>query len=75
MSTDIFSGSYETTQGRVYTLSGGDWDTVLGAPNGERERIVVNMKLSQWSVCSSSKKERGWIEGYCYFSPLQVSIY
>ena len=43
MSTDIFSGSYETTQGRVYTLSGGDWDTVLGAPNGERERIVVNM--------------------------------
>ncbi|MFM1826040.1 MAG: hypothetical protein RLZZ37_675 [Actinomycetota bacterium] len=43
MSTDIFSGSYETTQGRVYTLSGGDWDTVLGAPTGERERIVVNM--------------------------------
>ncbi len=43
MSTDIFSGSYETTQGRVYTLSGGDWDTVLGAQNGERERIVVNM--------------------------------
>ena len=43
MSTDIFSGSYETTQGRVYTLSGGDWYTVLGAPNGERERIVVNM--------------------------------
>ncbi len=43
MSTDIFSGSYETTQGRVYTLSGGDWDTVLGAPSGERERIVVNM--------------------------------
>jgi len=43
MSTDIFSGSYDTTQGRVYTLSGGDWDTVLGAPSGERERIVVNM--------------------------------
>ncbi len=43
MSTDIFSGSYETTQGRVYTLSGGDWDTVLGAQTGERERIVVNM--------------------------------
>jgi len=43
MSTDIFSGSYETTQGRVYTLSGGDWDTVLGAASGERERIVVNM--------------------------------
>jgi len=43
MSTDIFSGSYETTQGRVYTLSGGDWDTVLGSTAGERERIVVNM--------------------------------
>jgi NADH-quinone oxidoreductase subunit D len=43
MSTDIFSGSYDTTQGRVYTLSGGDWDTVLGSTAGERERIVVNM--------------------------------
>ena len=35
--------SYETTEGRVYTVSGGDWDTISGAPDGERDRIVVNM--------------------------------
>lgn len=40
---DYFSGSYDTTEGRVYTLSGQDWDTVQGAPEGEQERIVVNM--------------------------------
>lgn len=31
------------TQGRVFTVTGGDWDTVTGAPEGEQERIVVNM--------------------------------
>jgi len=35
--------SRETTEGRVYTVTGGDWDSVLGAPEGERERVVVNM--------------------------------
>ena len=34
---------YETTEGRVYTVTGGDWDTVKGAPEGEKERVVVNM--------------------------------
>ncbi len=36
--------SRETTEGRVYTVTGSDWDTVLsgGADVGE-ERIVVNM--------------------------------
>ena len=38
-----FADSYETTEGRVYTVSGQDWDTVLAAPEGEHERIVVNM--------------------------------
>lgn len=33
----------ETSQGRVYTLSGGDWDQVKAAPTGEAERVVVNM--------------------------------
>lgn len=28
---------------RVHTVSGGDWETVLPAPDGETERIVVNM--------------------------------
>jgi len=41
--TDAYSGSYDTTEGRVYTVTGGDWDTVLAAPEGETERVVVNM--------------------------------
>lgn len=40
---DYFSGSYDTTEGRVYTLSGQDWDTVQGSAEGQQERIVVNM--------------------------------
>ncbi|MBI1350452.1 MAG: NADH-quinone oxidoreductase subunit D [Actinomycetales bacterium] len=40
---DAYSGSYETTEGRVYTVSGGDWDTISPAPEGEHDRIVVNM--------------------------------
>ena len=41
--TDTYAGSYETTEGRVYHLGGQDWDTVLGAADGEKERVVVNM--------------------------------
>jgi NADH-quinone oxidoreductase subunit D len=41
--TDAYAGAYDTTEGRVYTVTGGDWDTVLGAPDGEKERVVVNM--------------------------------
>ncbi|MEZ5117981.1 MAG: NADH-quinone oxidoreductase subunit D [Candidatus Nanopelagicales bacterium] len=40
---DAYAGSYDTTEGRVYTVSGQDWDTVLPAAEGEKERIVVNM--------------------------------
>ena len=40
---DIYSGSYETTEGTVYNLSGGDWDTIEVAPEGEKERLIVNM--------------------------------
>jgi NADH-quinone oxidoreductase subunit D len=36
------ASSRETTEGTVYTVTGGDWDTVLGA-NLDEERIVVNM--------------------------------
>ena len=39
--TDAYG--YDTTEGRVYTVTGGDWDTVLAAPPGEKERVVVNM--------------------------------
>jgi NADH-quinone oxidoreductase subunit D len=35
------SGTRETTEGTVYTVTGGDWDSVLG--ENDDERIVVNM--------------------------------
>jgi NADH-quinone oxidoreductase subunit D len=38
-----YSPSRPTTEGRVYTVTGGDWDAVMGGdPIGE-ERIVLNM--------------------------------
>ncbi|MGI9197912.1 MAG: NADH-quinone oxidoreductase subunit D [Candidatus Nanopelagicales bacterium] len=40
---DPYAASYETTDGTVFNLSGGDWDTVAAPPEGERERIIVNM--------------------------------
>jgi NADH-quinone oxidoreductase subunit D len=43
MSTDYFAESYETTEGRVHTVTGGDWDSVTGAEAGQQERVVVNM--------------------------------
>jgi len=35
------SGARETTEGRVYTVTGGDWDTIR--PENEEERLVINM--------------------------------
>ena len=40
---DAYSGSYETTEGRIYNVGGGDWDSIEGAAEGEHDRIVVNM--------------------------------
>jgi NADH-quinone oxidoreductase subunit D len=42
-SQDAFAGTYETTEGRVHTVVGGDWDSVAAAPEGEKERVIVNM--------------------------------
>jgi NADH-quinone oxidoreductase subunit D len=39
---DMYGGYRETTEGRVYTVSGGDWDTITSDPI-EDEHIVVNM--------------------------------
>jgi NADH-quinone oxidoreductase subunit D len=36
------AGTRETTEGTVYTVTGGDWNSVLGAAS-EEERIVVNL--------------------------------
>ena len=37
------STGYETTEGRVHTVIGGDWDSVHGAADGAKEHVVVNM--------------------------------
>jgi NADH-quinone oxidoreductase subunit D len=43
--TDPYAGSRETTEGRIYTVTGGDWDSVLagGTDPIAEERLVVNM--------------------------------
>src|SRR4051812_34368685 len=41
--SDPYAGSRETTEGRVYTVIGGDWDATLGADPHESERLVVNL--------------------------------
>jgi NADH-quinone oxidoreductase subunit D len=43
MSSDAYSPSRETTEGRVYTVSGGDWDSVFTGDPLQQERLVVNM--------------------------------
>jgi len=40
--TDVYAAAArETTEGRVYTVTGGDWDTI--DPDADEERIVINM--------------------------------
>ncbi|HEY3736201.1 MAG TPA: NADH-quinone oxidoreductase subunit D [Jatrophihabitans sp.] len=42
--TDAFAPSRETTEGRVYNLTGGDWEAVSGAiADAGDERIVLNL--------------------------------
>ncbi len=42
--TDPYAGSRETTEGRVYTVTGGDWDaTFTGMELEGEERLVVNL--------------------------------
>jgi NADH-quinone oxidoreductase subunit D len=43
MNNDFYADSYDTTEGRVHTVVGGDWDSVHGAADGHQERVVVNM--------------------------------
>ena len=40
---DAYAGSYESNAGTIYNVAGGDWDTIAPAPEGEQDRIVVNM--------------------------------
>ncbi|MEV6526538.1 NADH-quinone oxidoreductase subunit D [Longispora sp. NPDC051575] len=42
--TDTYADARETTEGRVFTVTGGDWDAVLGGDDPiHDEKIVVNM--------------------------------
>lgn len=41
--TDPYAGVRETTEGPVYTVTGQDWDDVVGAAAAGEERVVVNM--------------------------------
>ena len=44
MSTADYAKARETTEGKVFTVTGGDWDTVVGGHDPvSEERIVVNM--------------------------------
>jgi NADH-quinone oxidoreductase subunit D len=38
-----YTPSRDTTEGRVYTVTGGDWDAVIGGDPIADERIVLNM--------------------------------
>jgi NADH-quinone oxidoreductase subunit D len=40
---DPYATSRETTEGRVYTVTGGDWDSLLSGDPLRDERLVVNM--------------------------------
>ncbi len=41
--SDFYSPSRETTEGRIYNVSGGDWDSVFGGEPLHEERLVINM--------------------------------
>jgi NADH-quinone oxidoreductase subunit D len=44
MSNTDYADARETTEGKVFTVTGGDWDTVVGGADPlAEERIVVNM--------------------------------
>jgi NADH-quinone oxidoreductase subunit D len=43
MSSTSYVPSRDTTEGRVYNVTGGDWDAVIGGDPISDERIVLNM--------------------------------
>lgn len=40
---EVIDGSYVTTEGRVFTVTGEDWETIVPPAEGEQERLIVNM--------------------------------
>ena len=51
--SDTYSPSRETTEGRVYNVSGGDWDTVLGGQ--DFEVVAVNIDTR------NPEKAKAWL--------------
>ena len=44
MTTDAYAGTADTTEGRVFTVTGQDWDSISqGLAESAEERVVVNM--------------------------------
>ena len=44
MTHDVYAGSSETSQGKVFTVTGQDWDSIAeGLAEEADERVVVNM--------------------------------
>ena len=44
MTHDMYAGTSETTEGRVFTVTGQDWDSIVsGLAEDADERVVVNM--------------------------------
>jgi NADH-quinone oxidoreductase subunit D len=41
--SDEYASSRSTTEGRVYTVTGGDWDSLFGGDPIAEERLVLNM--------------------------------
>src|SRR5689334_14642450 len=41
--SDAYAPARETTEGKVYSVTGADWDTLLGGDPAGDERIIVNM--------------------------------
>ncbi|MDP2287783.1 MAG: NADH-quinone oxidoreductase subunit D [Actinomycetota bacterium] len=40
---DAYAGANDDADGRIFNIGGGDWDSITVAPEGETDRIVVNM--------------------------------
>lgn len=57
---DPYASARDTTEGRVYTVTGGDWDTLLDDTQHD-ERVVINMGPStrpRTACCGSSSSWR-----------------
>ena len=43
MTQDVYANSNETGEGKVFTVTGQDWDSITQGLEDVEERVVVNM--------------------------------